>query len=68
MAGAERQAHSIKGAAANIGADKLKILASDIESSGKKDGGKQAMLEQIPGLISQFNELQHVLEKGISNE
>jgi len=68
MAGAERQAHSIKGAAANIGGDMLKAAASEIEISGKKVGGKQAMQEQIPGLIAQFEQLQLVLEKGISSE
>jgi CheY-like chemotaxis protein/HPt (histidine-containing phosphotransfer) domain-containing protein len=68
LAGAERQAHSIKGAAANIGGDMLKTAASEIEISGKRGGGKPAMLEQIPDLIAQFEQLKSVLEMGISNE
>ena len=47
--GAERQAHSIKGAAANIGAERLRALAMKMERAGKA-GDLNRIREQIAAL------------------
>jgi len=65
LAGAERQAHSIKGASANIGGEALRTAASEMEISGKREGGRRAMMDQIPGLIAKFEQLKRVLSKEI---
>ena len=49
MEGATRQAHSIKGAAANTGAESIRRVASDMEMAGR-DGDKEAAASLMPGL------------------
>jgi CheY-like chemotaxis protein/HPt (histidine-containing phosphotransfer) domain-containing protein len=53
---AERQAHTIKGASANVGAESLRVLASKAERAGKM-GDLDAMKELLKDLTTSFEEL-----------
>ena len=60
-ASAERQAHTIKGASANIDALALHFLAGEMEKIGK-GGDLGAMKEKLPELDVQFERLRDVLK------
>ncbi len=60
--GAERQAHSIKGAAANIGAEALRAVAGEMEVFGKS-GNLSAVRQRTGELEKQFVRLSEALEK-----
>ncbi|MFO7885631.1 MAG: ATP-binding protein [Desulfobacteraceae bacterium] len=64
--GAQRQAHSIKGAAANVGGEALKALALDMEEAGKK-GHLDGILKRMDGLQSEFHRLQQEMEKNLGD-
>ncbi|MEI6291229.1 MAG: response regulator, partial [Chloroflexota bacterium] len=57
---AERQAHTIKGAAANLGGEVLRAVASDMEKAGHA-GNSQTILEAVPELERQYNILRDIL-------
>ena len=62
--GAVRQAHTIKGAAANISAEALSAVAFEIEKNGKMGDqsvltAKLKMLEGLPNLEAEFERLRH---------
>ena len=62
----ERGAHTIKGAAANIGAERLKLTAYDIELMGKAED-LAAIRKKLPELEERFRELEEVLERKIED-
>ena len=68
MKSAKRQAHTIKGAAANIGAEALRATAFELENLDKSPEGLKAMSTFIPNLEAQFEQLKEVLKKEIENE
>ena len=49
IVGAERQAHTIKGASANISGDALQMLALEMENAGRS-GDIAAMKARLPDL------------------
>jgi len=65
-AGVERQAHTIKGASANIGGEALRKIASEMENAGKS-GHLVGMQEKVGQLNEQFECLRKVLNTEISN-
>ena len=60
----ERGAHTIKGAAANIGAERLRLIAYEMELRGKADD-LPSMQQKLPELEESFRELRDVLERKI---
>jgi HPt (histidine-containing phosphotransfer) domain-containing protein len=62
--GAERQAHTIKGASANIGGEALLVVAFEMEKLGKS-GDLSDVRERMDELELQFARLRDVLEKEI---
>ena len=62
VTGAERQAHTIKGAAANIGGEVLRAIAFEMEKSGKS-GDLDAIRKCTSELAVQFERLREVLKK-----
>ena len=60
--GAERQAHSIKGASANVGGEALRSVALAMEKAGKT-GHLELIAARLPELEVQFARL-----KGAMNE
>jgi len=50
---AERHAHSIKGAAANVGGEALRAVAFEMEKAGKA-GNREAIATRVPELERQF--------------
>ena len=60
--GAERQAHSIKGASANLSAEALRAIAYEMEISGKK-GDLPAMQARLGELELQFERLEAALNQ-----
>jgi PAS domain S-box-containing protein len=63
-AGVERQAHTIKGASANIGGEALRAVAGEMEKAGK-NGELTAVHERMPDLEEQFELLRVLLQKEI---
>lgn len=61
-AGAERQAHTIKGAAANVGGEVLAALASELEQAGKT-GDLERILSKLPMLQTAFENLKAEIVK-----
>jgi PAS domain S-box-containing protein len=59
---AERLAHSIKGAAANLGGEALRATAYEMEKAGKA-GNLQAMASMLPELEKQFDVLKAEMER-----
>jgi signal transduction histidine kinase/DNA-binding response OmpR family regulator/HPt (histidine-containing phosphotransfer) domain-containing protein len=59
---AGKQAHTIKGAANNVGGQALGSVASEIEKAGKA-GDLPAILARLPELDTQFVQLKEVVEK-----
>jgi len=62
VSGAERQAHTIKGAAANIGGEALRAVAFEMEKHGKA-GDLAAVKSGMNELEQQFERLREVLQK-----
>ena len=60
--GSERQLHTIKGAAANISAEALCKIASDLEKAGKS-GDLNAVKSCLPKLEKEFERLKQAMEK-----
>jgi len=63
-AGVERQAHTIKGASANIGGEALSALANVMEKSAKS-GDKAVIRERLGGLEAEFERLRVVLKNDV---
>jgi PAS domain S-box-containing protein len=61
--GVARQAHTIKGAAATVGGERLRAVAFEIEKSGKA-GDLSAAAGQLAGLDAQFDRLKQALTGG----
>lgn len=61
LAAAERQAHSVKGASANVGGEALRAAAFAIEKAGKA-GDLEAMNALLPALQKAFEDLKTELE------
>jgi len=61
---AERQAHTIKGAAANLGAEALRGIAFEMEKYGKA-GDLSAIRDRMSELELQFEALKEVLKKEV---
>ena len=61
--GAERQAHTIKGAAANVGGNDLCAVAFEIEKAAEA-GDLKAAGEHLPELESAFDRLRTEMKKG----
>jgi PAS domain S-box-containing protein len=61
-AGTERQAHSIKGASANVGGELLQKVASRMEKAAK-DGDLSAAGGHLAEIIEQFGRLNHAMAK-----
>jgi HPt (histidine-containing phosphotransfer) domain-containing protein len=55
-AGAVRQAHTIKGASANMGGEVLRALALDLEKAGKAGdlGSMKARLDELGAAFEEF--------------
>ena len=64
IASAERQAHTIKGAAANVGGEALREAAFKIEKAGKEED-LPAMSAALPEMERQFTRLKAAMEKGV---
>jgi PAS domain S-box-containing protein len=64
-AGAERQAHTIKGAAANVGGNALSAVAFEMEKAAKS-GDVSAANARMPRLQTQFDRLLHVMTEELS--
>ena len=63
---AERLAHRIKGAAANVSAESLREIALNMENAGK-EGDLKTMSQSIPELEKQFNQVKEAMEKEYSS-
>jgi len=64
ITGAVRQAHNIKGAAANVGGEALRAVAMEMEKHGKS-GNLGAIQKNIGRLEFQFEKLKGVMQKEI---
>jgi PAS domain S-box-containing protein len=62
ISGAERQAHTIKGASANIGGEKLRAVAFEIEKTARQ-GNLTAASAYIVNLETQFEQLKKEMAK-----
>ena len=60
--GAERQAHTIKGASANVGGERLRAVASEMEAAGRV-GDLDAVKGRMAELKAQFAALQEAMER-----
>jgi len=58
----ERQAHTIKGASANVGATALQDIAFEMEKAGKA-GDLDAVQDDIPELLAGFATLKKAIEQ-----
>jgi PAS domain S-box-containing protein len=63
---AERQAHTIKGAAANVGGERLRALAFDLEKTGKA-GDLAAVKARMVELNEQFAALKEAMEQHLNH-
>ncbi|MEW6288339.1 MAG: CHASE domain-containing protein [Thermodesulfobacteriota bacterium] len=63
-AAAGRQAHTIKGAAANVGGESLRAVALQMEKAGKA-GDLAAMRQRMAELEAQFDRLQDAMQREI---
>jgi HPt (histidine-containing phosphotransfer) domain-containing protein len=66
MHGAERQAHTIKGASANIGGEALRAVALEMEKNGK-NGDLPAVQACMDDLEAQFERLKKALNKELQS-
>jgi CheY-like chemotaxis protein/HPt (histidine-containing phosphotransfer) domain-containing protein len=65
LSAAHRQAHSIKGAAANLGCEAMRQLALEMEKAGK--GQDQAtLLDLMPHLKDRFGDVKREMAVGVS--
>jgi CheY-like chemotaxis protein/HPt (histidine-containing phosphotransfer) domain-containing protein len=62
--GAERQAHSIKGAAANVGGERLREAALEMEKAGKA-GDMDEVQARMADLDAQFDRLKQVMTEAL---
>jgi HPt (histidine-containing phosphotransfer) domain-containing protein len=62
LKGAQRQAHTIKGAAANVSGDVLSKLAAELDHAGKA-GDHQAMRAGLGDLRRKFDQLKQAMER-----
>ncbi|MFZ4437775.1 MAG: response regulator [Syntrophales bacterium] len=62
----ERQAHTIKGASANVGGEALRAVAFDMEKAARA-GDLKSVMARLPELEHQVSRLKDVLYKYISN-
>ncbi|MBV5331183.1 Hpt domain-containing protein, partial [bacterium] len=62
ITGAERQAHTIKGASANIGGEALRAIAFEMEKNSRS-GDLPAIQKHMNELELQFEFLREVLKK-----
>jgi HPt (histidine-containing phosphotransfer) domain-containing protein len=60
--GAERQAHTIKGASANVGGEALRAVAFEMEKSGRA-GDLDAVKVRMADLERQFDQLNQAMTK-----
>jgi len=60
--GAERQAHAIKGASANVGGERLRGVAFEMEKAGKA-GDLDVVKARMADLEAQFNALKEAMTK-----
>ena len=60
VAGTERQAHTIKGAAANVGGERLRVVAYTIEKAARV-GDLRAAGELMAELVAQFDQLKALM-------
>lgn len=60
-AGAERQAHTIKGTSANMGGEALRALAFELEEAAKA-GNLESMKTRLDELVATFEELKQAME------
>lgn len=60
--GAERQAHTMKGAAANVGAEVMREIAEELEMTAKK-GELEVVRDRLPSLVEASREFQDEVEK-----
>ena len=63
--GTERQAHTIKGASANVGGEALRAVAFELEKAAK-DGDLESVTARWPGLELQFSRLKKSLNEFIN--
>jgi HPt (histidine-containing phosphotransfer) domain-containing protein len=59
---AERQAHSIKGASANVGGERLRAVAFEMEKAGKT-GDLESITARLPELENQFARLKESMSE-----
>ncbi|MCX5856052.1 MAG: response regulator [Deltaproteobacteria bacterium] len=60
--GAERQAHTIKGASANVGGECLRAVAFEMEKAAKA-GKLEAVMARLPEIERQFARLKQAMEQ-----
>ena len=60
--GAERQAHTIKGASANVGGECLRAVAFEMEKAAKA-GNLEAVMARLPEMERQFARLKQAMEQ-----
>ncbi|MEA3341786.1 MAG: Hpt domain-containing protein, partial [Chloroflexota bacterium] len=60
-AGAERQAHTIKGASANVGGEALREIAFSMEKAGKA-GDMERIKVLVGAMVSAFEQLREKME------
>ncbi len=65
--GAERQAHSIKGASANLGGEALRAVAFEMEKAGKA-GDLEAARVHLPELLGQFALLREAMNEFVGRK
>ncbi len=63
----ERQAHTIKGASANVGGEAMRAKAFDIEKMAKA-GDLEAVVARVPELESQFARLKKAMDRFINQD
>jgi HPt (histidine-containing phosphotransfer) domain-containing protein len=66
-AGARRQAHSIKGASANVGGEALRRAAFAAEEAGQA-GDLDAIMTLVPGLELQFASLREAMRDFVTSD
>jgi CheY-like chemotaxis protein len=64
---AERQAHTMKGVSANVGGERLRDVASELEKAGKA-GDLAVITTRLPELETQFAQLQEAMKDFINGK
>jgi HPt (histidine-containing phosphotransfer) domain-containing protein len=57
---AERQAHTIKGASANVGGEALRAVATEMENAARA-GDLNAVRARLAGLVTEFDRLEQAM-------